>query len=276
MADDRRTMIELLFNPSGFGSGNRASHAPFFPKAAGYRVETADHTDADGLRAKYANDTSVDLNAIETVDFVLDGRPMDVVIGKNSCYDYIFSSHVIEHVPDFIGYMLSCERLLKPSGVVVLAIPDKRRTFDVFQKISSTGDIIQAHIDRRDRHTPGAVFDFFANFSTMNGRIAWDRGDSGAFSIVDTLDNAKQKCEIARTSGEYLDVHGWFFTPSSIRLVMYDLEAAGYISLKEAASLTTEGLSFSRHFPGRGWDLNSIASISCAVSRPTKSKVCRL
>jgi predicted SAM-dependent methyltransferase len=241
---DRRSMIESLFDPSGRGLEIGPSHSPFFPKAAGYRVETADHTDAAGLREKYAHDVSVDISKIESVDYLLDGRPMHEIIGKEACYDFIFSSHVIEHVPDFIAYMISCEKLLADGGVAVLAVPDKRRTFDIFQKLTSTGDIIQAHLERRRRHTPGAVFDFFANFASMNGRIAWDRSDVGVVTPVDSIDNASAKCTQANVSDEYMDVHGWYFTPSSFRLIMQDLEATGYTTLKETGVINYGGFEF--------------------------------
>src|SRR5262245_51434967 len=47
----------------------------------------------------------------------------DQIIHK---YDYIAASHVIEHVPDVIGWLRALHRLLRPSGVVFLVVPDKR------------------------------------------------------------------------------------------------------------------------------------------------------
>jgi hypothetical protein len=52
-------------DPAGFGLEIGPSHAPVFPKRDGFNVETLDYTDAEGLRAKYANDPNVDLSRIE-------------------------------------------------------------------------------------------------------------------------------------------------------------------------------------------------------------------
>ncbi len=50
----------------------------------------------------------------------------------NVRFDYVIACHVIEHVPNLIGYLRDLESLLDPKGacVIVLAAPDKRCTLD--------------------------------------------------------------------------------------------------------------------------------------------------
>ncbi|MEP0883663.1 class I SAM-dependent methyltransferase [Trichocoleus sp. ST-U3] len=48
----------------------------------------------------------------------------------NKKFDFVVLCHVIEHIPNVIGYIKDLHNLLKPGGVIIIACPDKRRTFD--------------------------------------------------------------------------------------------------------------------------------------------------
>lgn len=45
-------------------------------------------------------------------------------------FDYVVLCHVIEHIPNVIGYIKDLHNLLKTGGVILIACPDKRRTPD--------------------------------------------------------------------------------------------------------------------------------------------------
>lgn len=242
---DRREIIHRMVDTTGLGLEIGPSHAPVFPKSAGYRVETLDYTDADGLRAKYRDDPTVDLSRIEPVDYVSDGRAPADVIPHRDRYDYIFSSHVIEHVTDFVGYLQGCEALLKPGGVAVLAVPDKRYTFDALQPVSTTGRVLEAHARGHTRHTPAAIYDFFSNFALLDGREVWTRSDRGEVALSPHAVSAKPVFDDALTPGHrYHDVHGWVFTPNSFRLILSDLRALGLTSLGETELVEMHVLEF--------------------------------
>ena len=48
----------------------------------------------------------------------------------DGCYDFVFSSHTLEHHPDTFKVLLEWKRVLRPAGVLVLVLPHKDRTFD--------------------------------------------------------------------------------------------------------------------------------------------------
>lgn len=242
---DRQTLIYGMVDAKGFGLEIGPSHAPVFPKAAGFNVETLDYTDAEGLRAKYSNDPAVDISRIEEVDFISDGRALDDVIPYTERYDFIFSSHVIEHVTDVAGYLKSCETLLKPGGVVALAVPDKRYTFDALQPVSTTGKVLEAYARGHTRHTPAAIFDFFSNFALLDGREVWSSADRGRITLSSHAAAAKPVFDDSLRAGHsYHDVHGWVFTPSSFRLILNDLRDLGLTTLAETALVEMHGLEF--------------------------------
>ena len=44
--------------------------------------------------------------------------------------------------------------------------------------------------------------------------------------------------------GDYIDIHGWVFTPSSFKLAIQDFNALGYFEMKEVAHFPPAGSEF--------------------------------
>jgi hypothetical protein len=165
-------------------------------------------------------------------------------VPRRAHYDYIIASHVIEHVPDLLGFLLDCQMLMKPAGVLALAIPDKRACFDFLSPISTTGQVLQAHSRNARRPDGGAVFDHVANFASMQGEIAWPLGTTGPLSLRSSLSSAYESFSTALASHAYVDVHVWRFVPSSFRLILGDLRCLGLSMLNEKAFLATSNFEF--------------------------------
>ena len=237
----RNDSLRALVDSCGFGLEIGPSHAPVFPRAAGFNVETLDHADADELRRKYAA-MGVDTSAIEEVTYVSDGRPIHEIVPRRGEYDFIFSSHVIEHVTDFVGYFETCEALLKPDGRAALAIPDKRYVFDALRFPSTTGDVLEAWKRRHKRHSIARVFDFHAYYSTLGGEPVWASFSTGDIALPNGVEYGRQMFDAAYSEDGYHDVHGWAFTPASFQLIIRDLNEMGLIGLK-VEKLAQDGTS---------------------------------
>lgn len=232
-----------LLEKTGLGLEIGPSHNPIAPKVKGFNVHILDHASAAELREKYIGH-DVNLENIEEVDFVWHGEPLHELIGREQCYDWIIASHVIEHTPDLIAFLAECARLLKPTGVLSLVIPDKRYCFDYFNAPTSTGELLDAFAQKRKLPSPGKVFDHFASAAKLNGQIAWGQGAAGAINLVHSFDEARSHWEMATTSENYIDVHNWRFTPSSFRLILTDLQLLGLTGLDFAKEFDTVGCEF--------------------------------
>ncbi|MBR2963923.1 MAG: class I SAM-dependent methyltransferase [Lentisphaeria bacterium] len=75
------------------------------------------------------------------VDFVAKTRSLSEVLGDNK-FDYFVANHVIEHIPDFIGFFKAVYESLNDGGKFFLAIPDRRFTFDIDRPETSAGHLI--------------------------------------------------------------------------------------------------------------------------------------
>lgn len=239
----RKAIITALIDKSGHGLEMGPSHDPVAPKADGFDVHIVDHMSQDELRGKYRGH-GINLNNIEHVDFISKGEPLRELLGTSASYDWIIASHVIEHMPNMLRFLMDCQEVLKPGGVLSLAIPDQRFCLDYLRPVSTTGDILQAFLEKRTRHTAGQVFDAFAFAGTVNGALAWSQASQGRLEFMHDHGLAAVQLQNYLRSDEYVDVHGWVFTPHSFRLVVQDLADIGYLRLTEAAFTPTIGCEF--------------------------------
>ena len=152
---------------------------------------TVDHDDRDGLVAKYADNPTVDTSGIEDVDYVWrGGSVLDVVpTAMHGTFDAFIASHVIEHTTDVVTFLKAAESLLRPDGVIILAVPDKRKCFDLFRPPSTTSSALVAYHERRSRHTAATHFDEAAFIANKESDTGW------------TIDDTRQPCFASTLSG---------------------------------------------------------------------------
>jgi len=61
------------------------------------------------------------------VDFVKHPLPY-----KDNTFDVVYSKSVIEHMPDVLGFVLECKRVLKPGGIFLALTPDWNANYKTF------------------------------------------------------------------------------------------------------------------------------------------------
>lgn len=183
-----------------------------------------DHCSAEELRKKYEGDPKVDHDAIVTIDFIWKDEPLADLVSPILPLDYVVASHVIEHVPDLVGWLLEMRDALRDGGRLVLVVPDKRFTFDVHRRTSSLAEISAAFAERRRRPGLRCIMDHFANVVSADTPRLWED-----YEVVDGLQfyHGPEFLELAQrhfAEGRYVDVHAWVFTPWSF------LATLGYVT----------------------------------------------
>ncbi len=240
---DRKEKILHDLNRQGLGLEIGPSHNPIAPKKDGFNVHVIDHMSKEELITKY-RDHPVNIENIEDVDFVWKGESYQELTQKSKYYDWIISSHSIEHTPDLIGFLKNCDQVLKDNGLISLAIPDKRYCFDHFRPITGLGKIIDSHIEKKVIHSAGDVAEFLLNFVTKGETIAWGDGSIGEYLLSNSDAIASEQMQYVMNSKAYVDVHAWCFVPHSFRLVIHDLYQLGFIPFQEVNFFPTAGCEF--------------------------------
>lgn len=194
-------------------------------------VRFTDVFDTEGIREHYAADPNVILELIPEVDFPLyqDGRIRSLVeaAAGGGPYDWVIASHVIEHVPDLIGWLGELAELTLDGGALVLAVPDRRYCFDRHRPPTTTGQVIEAHEDGHVRPGIRAVYDSFTAAVTVNTTALWrGKPPPGREARMHTRPAVDNVLERAR-AGEYVDCHVWTFTPEDFLDQVAELRGLG-------------------------------------------------
>jgi len=185
-----------------------------------------DYMDTEGLKNLHLTQGATDCNVDDLVhiDAVWGENTIEAAIGTGEKFDYIIASHVAEHVPDLITWLQELAKVLKPSGVIILAVPDKRYCFDHLRDETSITDLLTAHFMRARRPQPQQMIDFCLHFNAVETTDAW-RGTAHRPSLKDLgqLDHALAMAQ-SSLDGAYHDVHCWAFTPNSFAAIMKQIK----------------------------------------------------
>ena len=185
----------------------------------------ADHMSREQLKIKYKK-APVELDKIAPVDFVVKRTLIEAV--GDARFDYVIACHVIEHIPDTIRWLNDIASILKPGGILALAIPDKRFTFDIMRHPSTPGDIVGAYLDRQTRPSSAAMYDFASEARVIKSKEVWARPlrDWSSKPHLFTPANVAEMCETNLKPTGYVDSHCLVFTPASfikiLRVLMQD------------------------------------------------------
>ena len=217
----RERMLKGLDLRAGRGAEIGPLHNPLVSKADG-DVLYLDHCDTETLRSIWAKDASVDVSRLH-VDVVWRSRTLvealrahaDVALADGGL-DYVVASHVVEHVPNLIGWLNQIQEALKPGGQLRLAVPDRRFTFDYLRQDTTLADVLAAHL--ADARVPSAacILDHTLNMVQVDCAAAW-RGeiDTASLKPVYQFDYCVSTARDALANGTYHDFHCWVFTPTS-------------------------------------------------------------
>ncbi len=139
-------------------------HNPIAPRRLGFGSVVIDVFDTDDLRRRAEADQNIPrdhLPFIETVDIVGSATELANLVEArfgNERFDYIVSSHNIEHLPNPIRFLQACEKVLRPGGVLTMAIPDRRYCFDFYRPVTELSEWLDAFHENRTQPTLAQVF----------------------------------------------------------------------------------------------------------------------
>jgi len=79
------------------------------------------------------------------VDIIDDGEKLTSI--NDNSVDFVIANHMIEHCQEPIGTMQQFLRVLNPGGVLYMAVPDKRYTFDFDRSVTSIEHLVRDYRD---------------------------------------------------------------------------------------------------------------------------------
>jgi len=194
-------------------------------------IRYIDHATTDELRKKYIVNDGHNVDEFVEISYVWNGGRLRDVIDDGTVFDYALASHVIEHVPDVIGWLTDILSVLKDGGLLGLAIPDKRYTFDRYRTPTSPAIFLDHWMRQPRAHTAQQLFDHFSQVVKVGNDeiMALFDGKDPVTERHSTDEFALNIVRHVSSTGEYLDCHASVFTPRSLLEALKILVPLGII-----------------------------------------------
>jgi predicted SAM-dependent methyltransferase len=132
---DRDFIAKTYIKGDGIEIG--ALHAPLrVSKRAS--VKYVDRMSVPDLRQQYPE---LSVHKLVHVDIIDDGELLKTI--EDSTQDFVIANHFLEHCQNPIGAIHNILRVLRGDGIIYLAIPDKRYTFDVDRPVTTLDHLLK-------------------------------------------------------------------------------------------------------------------------------------
>ena len=126
------------------------------PRSA--QVRYVDRLPVSALRTHYPE---LEREPLVQVDIIDNGERLATI--SDASVDFVVANHFLEHTEDPVGTLLNACRVLRPGGVLYLAVPDKRHTFDIDRPVTPFEHVLRdfhegPEVSRREHFEEWARF----------------------------------------------------------------------------------------------------------------------
>ncbi|MBD1806537.1 methyltransferase domain-containing protein [Microcoleus sp. FACHB-SPT15] len=211
----RQQIASQYLTGSGIEIG--ALHSPL-EIPSDVEIRYLDRMPVEQLRKQYPELAEHKLVELDLID---DGETLASI--PDASLDFVISNHMIEHCQNPIASLENWIRVLKTDGILYMAVPDKRYTFDCDRPITSLEHLI------RD-YTEGAEWSKYSHFEE------WNR-------LVNKVPNSDVAVRTKRLIDMNYSIHFHVWTPMEfIEMLVY---CKKYLSfLIEIELLQKNGMEF--------------------------------
>lgn len=137
--------------------------------------------------------------------------------GRHDHYDFAIAAEAIHRVPNLLGWFRAVCAVLRPGGVLNLAVPDGRFTADLARPPSTLGEAVEADLLAYDRPSPRQLFGHVAGAAAVETGRIWteDLSPAGLPRLhgPEALALAHAQAREAAASGAFVACPCWVFTP---------------------------------------------------------------
>jgi predicted SAM-dependent methyltransferase len=139
------------------------------PIPFGARVKYLDRYDREGLFTNFPE--LARKKKIVEPDIVDDGETMATV--QDGSQDFLIANHVVEHFQNPIRFFHNAVRILKPGGILFMALPEKTKTFDRDRPITPFEHLVADYENGPERSRREHYREYVRLADNHNGRPAW-------------------------------------------------------------------------------------------------------
>jgi SAM-dependent methyltransferase len=210
---------------------------PFLSKSE-HNVLYTDYIDNDEIRKKADENPSLKTQAIPEIDFVwVPGRPLKECAPEGKLFDYVVASHVMEHVPNPVGWLNELLSVTKVGGKVLLFLPDRRTNSDYRRSLTSFAQLYEWWLLQPGVPTPGQIADFMGESIDAGG---WNflEGPPPAIKRPYSDSELVNTTIFYRRNYGYIDIHASVWEPDQCRVAFERFAASGILNVSVSNPLS--------------------------------------
>lgn len=136
LVETRRQLALRYLKPAGSGLEIGALHAPL-PLPPGARALYVDKHTADSLRILRADAAAT----LVVPDLLADGLRLHCIAAGSQ--DFVIANHLLEHAQDALGTLRNWLNVLRPGGILFVAVPIGARCFDRGRPVTSSAHFLE-------------------------------------------------------------------------------------------------------------------------------------
>jgi SAM-dependent methyltransferase len=191
-----------------------------------------DHLSAVELAAKHADNPRRLPERTVALDYVVSDKRFASTIEDR--FDLVIANHVIEHIADPIGWLREIAALTGTGGRLLLAVPDRRYTFDYLRRPSTALDLRRAHRSDLERPSYHQALEALYLYRPLHAEDCWP-GPPPPAKLRQGMDLASAMPVARRAEREYVDCHCFVFSETAFPPLIEQLRAAGLIAWRVLA-----------------------------------------
>jgi hypothetical protein len=224
------------------------SVSPVFRKSEGHRVKYLESVGTEVLRERCIQ-SGTDPSKAETIDFILDrGKTLAEMVGGEAPFDYVLTSHVVEHIANPVAHFNEVAEILTERGCYVLLVPDRNLCFDCNKPLSTLGQILEPYVYGRQNASLASMIDEMRYGAKPEGGGLGGWRYVPSQTVVPKYENRyRQITDIITRPEQRLAAwfgHQWRFSPRSFVSIMSDLNKLGLVGLHIEAIRPTGFMDF--------------------------------
>lgn len=208
--------------------------APYFnamverPEHDVFYVDCIDNDEIQRKAAENPGSVGRDIPWIDAV-WVPGKRLTDCVNGRR--FAYAVASHVMEHVPNPLGWLHEILECVEVGGRVAIVLPMRTKTMDYYRQNTTFGQVVGWSIEKPTRPTPSQVMDFLS-------QTFFHQGEPVVDGLMPPFEKAPRHysdsmalgyADFVWTRQHYLDVHCTTWTPESFTEIFGRLRDVGLL-----------------------------------------------
>lgn len=203
-------------------------------------ISYCDYFSRNELLANYGKSKPKRVQNAVDIDYVI--KDINFAQNINCKFDLIIANHVVEHIPNMIGWLQNLSLILKENGLLFLSVPHKEYTFDKLRTPTSLWELIRNFEQNLVAPSAYQIADQLYYHRPIKAQDVWLKRHQSLIKKqrFANIQQALEKAKIKIDQDKYVDTHCNVFTYKSFLSVFDELYKGKYIPFFLVSSSNVE------------------------------------